>query len=121
MANFTKEQIQQVWEKGLTVDGYDKNKYRQDFCGAWIQRDQYGKETTYGWEIDHVYPSSKGGTDDLKNLRPMQWENNRSKGDDYPEYTCAITSMDNKNVSTDIGKTVNQDLQSVLKGKFKIK
>ena len=121
MANFTDEQIQSVWEKGLIVDGYENTKYRQDFCGAWIQRDKYGKEETYGWEIDHVYPFSKGGTDDIKNLRPMQWENNRSKGDDYPNYSCAVTSKDNGNISSDIDKTVNENLQATLKTKYKIR
>ena len=83
MGNFSDEVVQKVWSKGKTVEGYDKNQYRKDCCGAWMQRDLYGTTNQYGWEIDHVYPSSKGGTDDLVNLRPMHWENNRSKGDDY--------------------------------------
>ena len=115
MANFSEEKINQVWEKGFVVEGYNKDKYRQDTCGAWMQKDKYGIEENVGWEIDHVYPSSKGGTDDLINLRPMQWQNNRSKADDYPSYTCAIKSSDNKNIPSEETRTVNSNLQEQLK------
>lgn len=121
MANFTNDEIQKVWEKGQIIEGYDKSKYRKDFCDAWIHRDKYGEQVSLGWEIDHVYPVAKGGKDNLENLRPMQWENNRSKGDDYPNYSCAVTSKENGNVSTEIGKVVNDNLQSTLKLKYKIK
>ena len=30
----------------------------------------------YGWEIDHIKPKKDGGSDDLSNLRPLQWEAN---------------------------------------------
>ena len=38
----TPESIQAVWEKGIVVEGYNKDLYRQDFGGAWIARDAYG-------------------------------------------------------------------------------
>jgi hypothetical protein len=90
MANFSEEKINHIWEKGSVVAGYNKDKYRKDTCGAWIQKDKYGTEEHLGWVIDHVYPESKGGTDDFINLRPMQWQNNLSKADNYPSYQCAI-------------------------------
>ena len=37
-----------------------------------------------GWEIDHIKPSAKSGSDDLDNLQALQWENNHRKGDEYP-------------------------------------
>jgi 5-methylcytosine-specific restriction endonuclease McrA len=43
-----------------------------------------------GWEIDHILPVSKGGGDHPSNLQPLQWENNRSKGDSLTGWTCAV-------------------------------
>ncbi len=92
---WAEEIIQKVWEKGKEVNGYDKNKYRKDDCDAWILRDKYGnRDSSYGWEIDHISP---GGSDDPPNLRPLQWENNVDKSDG--RLKCNITSEGNKNVS----------------------
>ena len=115
MANFTNEKKLQVWSKGKEVDGYDASKYRKDACDAWIQWDKYGTEHDYGWEIDHVYPEAKGGNDNLINLRPMQWENNRSKADDFPGYNSEITSDGNKNVRKKQELTVSDALLDELK------
>lgn len=80
--NFSDEEIQAVWEKGMPVPGYAPSQVRKDCYGAWIERAQYGnRKSRYGWEIDHVLPKAKGGSDDISNLQPLQWENNCKKGD----------------------------------------
>ncbi len=83
-----------VWEKAAPVRGYDKNVYRRDRCGAWIRFQDFGKTryTRYGWEIDHIKPVEKGGTDALENLQPLHWRNNRQKAEKYPsgEEDCAL-------------------------------
>ena len=89
-AVFDEGTIEAVWKKGAPESGL--TIYRKDYCGASMQRDKYGKLEQYGWEIDHKKPVSKGGTDDLDNLQPLQWENNRHKGDDYPNWTCKVKS-----------------------------
>ncbi len=57
-----------------------------------MQRSKHGQIVQYGWEIDHIKPVALGGSDDLSNLQPLQWENNRTKGDEYPHKTCAVRS-----------------------------
>lgn len=110
------ETVNLVWAKGLKVDGYDEDLYRQDYSGAWISRKAYGdRESILGWEIDHVYPKSKGGDDNEINLRPINWHNNMSKGDSYPEYVAAVVSEDNKNVMRETRCTVGKALQAKLK------
>jgi 5-methylcytosine-specific restriction endonuclease McrA len=52
-----------------------------------MQRDQHGKEGNHGWEIDHINPTANGGSDDLSNLQPLWWKNNRRKSDTYP-WSC---------------------------------
>ena len=56
-----------------------------------MKRSDYGDTNSrLGWEIDHVQPVAKSGSDDVYNLQPLQWENNRGKADDYPSYSCAV-------------------------------
>jgi len=74
-----------VWLKGIPIDGYDKSEWRKDVGGHAMKFSDHGDTNSkYGWEIDHKKPVSKGGTDDLSNLQPLYWQNNRDKGDTYP-------------------------------------
>ena len=112
-----------VWEKGQVVDGFNPDLYRKDPCGAWIVWDKFGiQDNIYGWEIDHIYPKSRlkergfkeDTISDIRNLRPMQHQNNASKGDDYPSYTAIITSEGNKNIEKERNLTVNPATREII-------
>lgn len=96
---FSEDTVQKVWEKGTVVPNNDPDKWRKDACKAWISREKYGdRNSTYGWEIDHIKPESEGGTDDLSNLRPLQWENNVAT--QAGRLKCPVTSNGTQNVRT---------------------
>lgn len=99
-SNKSKELVQLVWEKALVLPGLDKDQYRADHCGAMIRRDQYNdtsQKLSMGWEIDHIRPLTFGGTHDLSNLQPLQWENNRQKKEEYPVWACLVKAINGQN------------------------
>jgi len=75
---FIDEVIEAVWNKGRS-DGISET-LRLDAWGWRIVKQDFGNtRSRYGWEVDHIIPVALGGTDDLVNLQPLQWENNRRK------------------------------------------
>lgn len=93
-ASFSSITIYEVWEKAAIIPGVSPTQRRKDSCGAIIDFNQYGitRENGTGWEIDHIFPVSLGGPDSINNLQPLQWENNRHKADNYPNWSCLKTS-----------------------------
>ncbi|MGH2397007.1 MAG: HNH endonuclease [bacterium] len=81
--------VEAVWKKGTPEPGLAN--YRKDVCGASMLRSRHGETVQYGWEIDHIMPVAKGGTDELSNLQPLQWGNNRHKGDST-NWNCKVTN-----------------------------
>ena len=72
--------IEAVWEKAQVSAAY--RPLRVDAFGSLIWKEAYGNTNSkLGWEIDHIRPVASGGGDEIENLQPLQWENNRRKGD----------------------------------------
>ena len=113
-----------AWSRATVVEGFDRNRYRKDACGAWIMRNKYGDiDSMYGWVIDHIVPQSllkELGFDEKMinnplNLRALQHANNMSKSDDYPSYTAVVTSEGVENVKVMKFLEVNKKKQDILK------
>jgi hypothetical protein len=74
-------QKDQVWAKGRIVANFDPSVWRLDSFGSAMKYSEYGLTSTNGWEIDHIDPD---GPDELWNLQPLYWLNNRRKSDKTP-------------------------------------
>lgn len=104
-----KELKEKVWAKSTYVDKESNDAgFRKDDCGAWIKWSDYGQDGEFGWEIDHINPASKNGSDDIENLRPLHHSNNESKGDsDRDSYPAKVTSVYGKRKNKKLGDDGN--------------
>jgi len=72
--------IEKVWSKASISS--EHSPLRVDAFGALIWKEGYGNmNSRLGWEIAHQEPLTNGGGDELNNLVPLQWENNRRNGE----------------------------------------
>lgn len=77
--------LSSVWWKGTSVPGYDSKVWMKDIVGRTMKWSEHGnRDSQHGWEIDHIKPIRVGGSDDLSNLQPLNWQTNCEKGDTYP-------------------------------------
>jgi len=77
----TKDQIDKAWKNAKPIRGEDSAEYRQDPYGNKIRRDSFGKDSTLGWEVDHIKPKARGGSDSTQNLQALKTSVNRDKSD----------------------------------------
>lgn len=77
----TKDQIDKVWELAKPVRGQDPSQVRQDPYGNHIRKEDFGTNKKTGWEVDHIKPTARGGSDATRNLQALQTKVNRDKGD----------------------------------------
>lgn len=128
MSNFSDAQIEKIWRKGLTLDGWNSDEYRLDAAGAMMVKSHRGKDDNYDWEIDHVLskkkmkelgiPEEEWDNDD--NLRPFNAKNNNRKSDDYPIYTRALVFDEslNRNIESEVERVVNEEVQQAIKDNY---
>ena len=72
---------EKVWALASTIRGKDPELYRKDPYGNQIYKHSYGTNGAQSWQIDHIHPQSKGGSDHIRNLQALQSSVNMSKGD----------------------------------------
>ncbi|MGZ3885524.1 MAG: HNH endonuclease [Bacteroidia bacterium] len=92
--------IRKVWERASVIPGKDPQLFRKDKCGAIMQRDLLNNNQfplSLGWEIDHIRPLNKGGSNEEQNLQALQWENNRHKNSNELAWECKVTSAQEEN------------------------
>lgn len=130
MKDFTEQELDSIFNKASEINGCDPNEWRLDASGAIIRRSSYGSDDElYGWEVDHIVPQSfledndvpDDLIDDDKNLQPLNWNNNNSKGDDYPDYWIVVEAdeLQESNVSVNKEKTISVMKQNELKELYK--
>lgn len=126
MSDFSEKELDQIFKKAREIKGLDPDEWRLDASDAIIRRSSYGcDDEFFGWEVDHIVPKSilEGADvperliDHDYNLRPLNWNNNRSKADDYPNYKTAMVSEDEgkSNVRKEGSRTVNTSKQGLLR------
>ncbi len=76
----TEDQKHKVWAQAATVRGKDPNLYRKDPYGKIMYKPSYGKVSAMGWEVDHIVPSARGGSNSTGNLQALNTSINRQKG-----------------------------------------
>lgn len=93
----TDSRSDQVWDKALQVSGeHESYELRQDHCGAWIRRADYGdKRSPFGWTIGYLLPLSRGGTEQLDNLRPIHLKNTLVRADGSTVVVVTSRGADN--------------------------
>lgn len=85
---YSKDLIRTVWQKGRASRDHDAEQWRQDECGAWMQRAQYGDaRAEFGWKIERVAP---GAADDSDSLRPFHIANEYNVAAARPH--CRVTA-----------------------------
>jgi 5-methylcytosine-specific restriction endonuclease McrA len=73
--------IRLIWAKTVRpIVGYDSNYHGLDYLGNLIRYKDYGNDSLFGWELDHILPKALGGQDVISNLRALHWKANASLG-----------------------------------------
>lgn len=77
----TETQINKAWNNAKVIRNKNSDKYRKDPYGNVMYKDSYGQSSNMGWEVDHINPVNRGGSDSTRNLQALNTSVNRSKGD----------------------------------------
>lgn len=84
-----------VWKKAKKIKDLNPEEYRLcKISGNIIRYSHYGNnKSPNNWDIDHIIPKNKNGSDDLSNLQPISSSKNRSMRDSLKEKPEIIEKM----------------------------
>ncbi|MCP4318635.1 MAG: HNH endonuclease [Hyphomicrobiales bacterium] len=80
----TNPRARHVWKKARHISGKNPNLYRRDNHGNVIYKPAYGKNSPMGWQVDHIWPKSRGGSEARRNLQALQTRANQRKSNKTP-------------------------------------
>lgn len=84
MSYTTNPKAQYVWDNARPVRGMNQNLYRSDGQGNIIYKPAYGRNSRMGWQVDHIWPKSRGGSNRRSNLQALQTRANKRKSNKLP-------------------------------------
>jgi len=73
--------LDELWDRADTIRGRNPDTWRRDEEGNIIRWGSYGTTGDFGWEVDHRHPKADGGSENIRNLRALHWQENREKSD----------------------------------------
>lgn len=80
--------VQAVWDKARARPERNPDQWRQDPCGAWLERDQLDNEASeYGWRMLQVEPDAEASAETLE---PFHVANGFDITNGEPR--CAVTA-----------------------------
>ena len=84
-----------VWKKAKKIKGENSDEYRLcSLSNNIIRYSHYGNNNSiYNWDIDHIIPKSKNGSDDISNLQAVSASKNRSIGNSIKEKPEVMEKM----------------------------
>jgi hypothetical protein len=80
----SKENAIELWEEryGFATKAYD-------YSGRGMDKSAFGNQnSSQGWNIDHIRPESKGGSNKKCNLKIVNIRTNEEKADAFPHWTA---------------------------------
>lgn len=100
--------VRAVWLKAKKINGKNPAIWMIDVMGKKIKFEYLNNvHSRYAWQIDHKIPQTRGGSDDIENLQPMNRADNIRFGNKLDRNKPGYDKRDHFNLlisETDIAK-----------------